>query len=48
MYGYAVFGQVADGMDVIYEIERVATGATAGYENVPLEPVVITKVTVIE
>ena len=48
MFGYAVFGQVADGMDVIYEIERVATGAKAGYENVPLEPVVITKVTVIE
>lgn len=48
MYGYAVFGQVVDGMDVIYDIERVATGATAGFENVPLEPVVITKVTVIE
>lgn len=48
MYGYAVFGQVVDGMDVIYEIERVATGTTAGFENVPLEPVVITKVTVIE
>ena len=48
MYGYAVFGQVVDGMDFIYEIERVATGATAGFENVPLEPVIITKVTVIE
>ncbi|ABA87832.1 peptidylprolyl cis-trans isomerase, cyclophilin-type [Syntrophotalea carbinolica DSM 2380] len=48
VYGYAVFGQVVDGMDVVYEIERVATGASAGFENVPLEPVVISKVTVID
>lgn len=48
VYGYAVFGQVVDGMDVVYEIERVATGSSAGFENVPLEPVVINKVTVID
>lgn len=48
VYGYAVFGQVVDGMDVVYEIERVATGSSAGFENVPLEPVVISKVTVID
>lgn len=48
VYGYAVFGQVVDGMDVVYEIERVATGSSASFENVPLEPVVINKVTVID
>lgn len=48
VYGYAVFGQVVDGMDVVYEIERVATEARSGYENIPLEPVIITKVTVID
>jgi peptidyl-prolyl cis-trans isomerase B (cyclophilin B) len=48
VYGYAVFGQVVDGMDVVYEIERVAFGNKEGYENVPMEAVVITKVTVID
>lgn len=48
VYGYAVFGQVVDGMDVVYEIERVATENKGGYENVPEEPVIITKVTVID
>jgi peptidyl-prolyl cis-trans isomerase B (cyclophilin B) len=48
VYGYAVFGQVVDGMDVVYEIERVAVGNKEGYENVPMEPVVITRVTVID
>jgi peptidyl-prolyl cis-trans isomerase B (cyclophilin B) len=48
VFGYAVFGQVVDGMDVVYEIERVAVGSRGGYENVPEEPVMITKVTVID
>jgi peptidyl-prolyl cis-trans isomerase B (cyclophilin B) len=48
VYGYAVFGQVVDGMDVVYEIERVVVGNKEGYENVPMEPVVITRVTVID
>jgi peptidyl-prolyl cis-trans isomerase A (cyclophilin A) len=39
--GYAVFGKVVDGMDVVDKIARVRTGAKAGHEDVPLEPIVI-------
>ena len=48
MYGYAVFGRVVDGMDVVYAIEQQATGSIAGYDDVPNEPVVISTVTVLE
>jgi cyclophilin family peptidyl-prolyl cis-trans isomerase len=39
--GYAVFGKVTDGMDVIDKISRVKTGARGGHQDVPVEPVVI-------
>jgi cyclophilin family peptidyl-prolyl cis-trans isomerase len=39
--GYAVFGRVIDGMEVIDKISRVKTGARGGHQDVPLEPVVI-------
>jgi peptidyl-prolyl cis-trans isomerase B (cyclophilin B) len=39
--GYAVFGKVLDGMDVIDKIRLVKTGARGGHQDVPLEPVVI-------
>ena len=45
-FGYAVFGRVVDGMDVVDAIENVRTGTNCGYENVPEEAVVIRKVTV--
>lgn len=48
LYGYAVFGQVVDGMDVVYGIEQVPTASVAGHQDVPVEPVVIHKVTVID
>ncbi len=48
MYGYAVFGQVVDGMDVVYTIEQQATTSVAGYDNVPMELVVIKAVTVLD
>jgi peptidyl-prolyl cis-trans isomerase B (cyclophilin B) len=48
MYGYAVFGQVVDGMDVVYTIEQKATTSTAGYDDVPREPVVIESVLVLD
>ena len=40
-YGYAVFGQVCGGMDVVDKIAAVATGSGAGHKDVPLEPVTI-------
>lgn len=40
-FGYAVFGKVTDGMDVVDEIAQVATGARGGHQDVPLEPVII-------
>jgi peptidyl-prolyl cis-trans isomerase B (cyclophilin B) len=48
MYGYAVFGQVVDGMDVVYNIEQQATTSVAGYDDVPEEPIVIQTVTVLD
>jgi peptidyl-prolyl cis-trans isomerase A (cyclophilin A) len=40
-YGYAVFGRVTDGMDVIDKIAAVETGTRKGYQDAPLEDVVI-------
>ena len=47
-FGYAVFGSVTDGMDVVDAIAKVKTGSRGYYENVPEEAVVIRKVTVCE
>ncbi|MCB1994455.1 MAG: peptidyl-prolyl cis-trans isomerase [Burkholderiaceae bacterium] len=43
--GYAVFGRVIAGMDVVDKIRTVPVGNRAGHQNVPLEPVTITKAT---
>jgi len=45
-FGYAVFGKVTDGMDVVDAIAKVKTGFNGPHQNVPEEPVVIRKVTV--
>ena len=45
--GYAVFGKVIDGMDVVKKIEQVQTGRKGGYSDVPVEAVVIKSVTVL-
>ena len=47
-YGYAVFGKVVDGMDVVKKIEQVQTTTRAPYENVPVTPVIIESVRVVE
>lgn len=44
--GYAVFGKVVSGMDVVDKIWAVPTGSKGPYQNVPLTPVVIRKVSV--
>ncbi|NCF51036.1 peptidyl-prolyl cis-trans isomerase [Gammaproteobacteria bacterium] len=45
-FGYAVFGRVTDGMDVVDAIAAVATGNRAGHQDVPLDPVTILEVTI--
>ncbi len=45
-FGYAVFGQVVEGMDVVDAIREVKTGTKAGHSDVPVEPVFITSVKV--
>ncbi len=41
-WGYAVFGKVAQGMEVVDEISKVKTGPKSMHSDVPAEPVVIT------
>jgi cyclophilin family peptidyl-prolyl cis-trans isomerase len=45
-YGYAVFGRVLEGMEVVDRIAGVPTARRGGFDTVPLEPVVIKSVTV--
>jgi peptidyl-prolyl cis-trans isomerase A (cyclophilin A) len=44
--GYAVFGKVTQGMDVVDRIRKVKTGQTGMYSDVPSEPVVIKQATI--
>jgi peptidyl-prolyl cis-trans isomerase B (cyclophilin B) len=46
-YGYAVFGKVVEGMDVVDAIRKVKTGNRGGHQDVPLEDVVITKAEIV-
>lgn len=46
-YGYAVFGEVVEGMDVVDAIAKVATGMRAGHQDVPKESISILKAEVI-
>lgn len=47
-YGYAVFGKVIDGMDVVDKIRAVPTGRFSMFQDVPKDPVTIIKATVVE
>jgi peptidyl-prolyl cis-trans isomerase B (cyclophilin B) len=46
-WGYTVFGKVIQGTEVVDRIVRVKTGNKAGHQDVPLEPVVIIKATLL-
>lgn len=46
-WGYTVFGQVVEGMDVVDAIAAVRTTTKGQHENVPVEPVTIKKASVI-
>ena len=47
-YGYCVFGEVVEGMDIVENIGTVSTGNTGGHGDVPQEPIIVEKVEVIE
>jgi peptidyl-prolyl cis-trans isomerase A (cyclophilin A) len=45
-FGYAVFGRVSDGMDVVDAIAAVQTSNSGGHQDVPVEAVTILEVTI--
>ena len=45
--GYAVFGKVTGGMDVVEKIKKAKTGTKSGRPNVPAEPIIIESVKVV-
>ena len=47
-WGYAVFGKVTEGTDVVDKIEAVATGSKSGHQDVPKEDVIIEKAEIVE
>ena len=47
-WGYAVFGSVIDGMDIVDQIALSTTSTVGGYADAPLEPTTINSVTVSE
>ena len=47
-WGYAVFGSVIDGMDVVDQIALSTTSTVGGYADAPLEPTIINSITVSE
>ena len=46
-FGYAVFGKVVRGMEVVNNIAKVSTGTVGNFENVPREPIVIQSATIV-
>lgn len=46
-WGYAVFGKVTEGMDVIDAMAKVKTSSKAGHRDVPVEDIIIERVEVI-
>ncbi len=47
-WGYCVFGEVTEGMDVVDSIEQVTTGNSGGHGDVPVEPVVVEKAEIVD
>ncbi|CAE6922192.1 MULTISPECIES: peptidylprolyl isomerase [Pseudomonas] len=47
-WGYAVFGEVTEGMDVVEKIKGVATTTKSGHQDVPVDEVVIERAEIVE
>ncbi|MEA3303634.1 MAG: peptidylprolyl isomerase [Pseudomonadota bacterium] len=47
-WGYCVFAEVTEGMDVVDSIEQVTTGNSGGHGDVPVEPVIVEKAEIID
>lgn len=47
-WGYCVFGEVTEGMDVVDSIEQVTTGNSGGHGDVPEEPVIVEKAEIVD
>lgn len=47
-WGYAVFGKVVEGTEVLNKIRGVRTGSRKGHQDVPAEPVIIESVLVVD
>jgi peptidyl-prolyl cis-trans isomerase B (cyclophilin B) len=47
-WGYAVFGRVVDGTDIVDKIERVKTGRKGFHDDVPVDDVVIVRATLVD
>ena len=47
-WGYAVFGKVTEGMDIVEKIKAVETTTKGPYQDVPVEAIIIEKVSIVE
>ena len=47
-WGYAVFGEVSEGMDVVEKIKAVATTMKSGHQDVPVDDVIIERAEIVE
>jgi peptidyl-prolyl cis-trans isomerase B (cyclophilin B) len=46
-YGYAVFGKVTEGKEVVDIIKKIRTGSRGGHQDVPMEDIIITKAEIV-
>ncbi len=46
-WGYAVFGKVESGTDIVDKIKDVRTGSAGGHQNVPVDDVVVSEATIV-
>ncbi|MEQ5838815.1 peptidylprolyl isomerase [Paraburkholderia acidicola] len=47
-WGYAVFGKVIDGLDIVEKIKKVKTGSKGFHQDVPADDVIIEKAVIVE